>query len=268
MIRFMLAALLALVPGLAAAATPKIVEIAGGTYQVSVPEAWDGATALPMAFYLHGYRGSAAAVMANTGLRARFDEAGILLVVPDGAGNSWSHQGSPSRNRDDVAFLEAVREDVAARYPVEPRLSWATGFSQGSSMVWDLACSRPESFAAFVGFSGAFWDPAPERCVAPVNLLHVHGFSDPVVPLEGRAIRETFHQGDVFAGLAKLRELDGCRTNPTDFSTVGDLQCRSWNQCTSGKGLEFCMHPGGHMLPEGWFDLAWGWVKAHAGEGA
>ena len=64
-----------------------------------------------------------------------------MLVLPDGiATGPGPIDGSPSQARDELAFMDAVRADLLARWPIEPNRILVTGFSQGGSMVWDLAC--------------------------------------------------------------------------------------------------------------------------------
>ena len=126
-----------------------------------------------------------------------------MLILPDGIDKTWAHQGSPSQARDEIAFMDAVRADMLARWPIEPNEILVTGFSQGGSMVWDLACQRGSDYGAFVAVSGAFWEPLPERCVGgPVDLLHIHGTTDRTVPMAGRPIGDRWRQGDVMQGLA------------------------------------------------------------------
>ena len=43
--------------------------------------------------------------------------------------------GSPENHRDEFAFVKAVLDDAEARYPIDTRRLWASGFSQGASMV-------------------------------------------------------------------------------------------------------------------------------------
>jgi polyhydroxybutyrate depolymerase len=270
LLSFAAAVLLAAVFGAARAATDPICGVDGpcavatGSYRVSPPAGWDGTSPLPAALFFHGWQGSAAAEMADRALRRDFGDAGILLVFPDGAEKTWSHQGSPTQARDDIAFVRSVVADVERRWPVDTRLLWAVGFSQGASMVWDLAC-RGGGFAAYVAISGAFWEPMPADCpAAPANLLHVHGLVDNTVPLEGRRIGERWQQGDVFRSMAFLRQENGCPTRPDAFERSGDLMCRSWRASCAGGTLELCLHPGSHNLPKGWFPLAWDWVRTVA----
>ena len=184
-------------------------------------------------------------------------------MLPDGLGKTWAHQGSPSKARDEIAFMDAVRADLLARFPVEPARLLVTGFSQGGSMVWDLACRRGAEYEAFVAVAGAFWEPMPRHCTGgPVNLLHLHGTADPVVPMAGRWIRNTWKQGDVLAGLAVLRDLDGCSAAPDRAEQVDGLACQIWSSCDSGRELRLCEHGGGHLMPPDWVALAHAWARS------
>ncbi len=237
-----------------------------GEYRVSLPSGWDGASPLPAAIYFHGWQSTADATMANEKLREAFDDIGVMLIVPQGEEKSWSHVGSPTQARDEIAFVDQLLADVRSRWPIDESRFWVTGFSQGGSMAWDVACYRGDEFAAFAPVSGAFWEELPETCPAgPVNLRHIHGFVDNVVPLEGRAIR-TWQQGDVFESFQIMREVNGCRTNPAEFDLSDQRRCRIWNGCQSDRVLELCLHDRGHMAPEGWVADSWNWVQSLASD--
>src|SRR4051812_12756292 len=103
----------------------------------------------------------------------------------------------------------------------------------------------------------------PTACPGgPVNLSHVHGLTDAMVPLEGQAFAPAFAQGDVFASLGLLRTTDGCASAPTRFSTEGPLMCRHWEGCGTGQTLRLCLHPYGHDLRPEWIVDAWDWVQS------
>ena len=241
--------------------------VEGGTYRVRAPAAWDGYTPLPTAVYFHGWQDSAAGVMRNDGLGRALSERGILLVAPNGENGDWnfpdlgSAPGTPPR--DELAFVDRLVADVEQRFPVDRARLWATGFSIGGSMVWYEACHRGQAFAAYAPIAGAFWLPMPTACPGgPVNLSHIHGLTDAMVPLEGREPAPGFVQGDVFASLALLRTTDGCASAPTRFTTDGPLQCRVWEGCASGRTLRLCLHPYGHDLRPDWIVDAWNWVRS------
>ncbi|MFX4222836.1 MAG: alpha/beta hydrolase family esterase [Thalassobaculum sp.] len=242
-------------------------EIETGTYRAHVPASWDGATALPLLMFFHGYGQSGGVVMGNAELMDLADREGVLVIAPDGAEKRWAHQGAPARERlrDDDAFVAAVLADAKSRWPVDDARVWASGFSIGGSMAWHLACYRSELFTAFLPTAGAFWRPQPETCPAgPANLMHVHGTGDTVVPMTGRPIRDVYHQGDVLRGIASWREANGCPADPAEVSETGDLRCEIWRGCGSGKELQLCLHPGGHVIPKGYMAKAIAWADGLA----
>lgn len=237
--------------------------VPGGRYLALPPPGWDGQAPLPATIFFHGWRSSAKEFAANPSFTGAFAAQAVLLVLPDGLEGSWAHRGSPSTARDELAFLGAVRADLLARWHVEPGRLLVTGFSQGGSMVWDLACHRGRDYRAFVAVAGAFWEPLPERCEGgPVDLLHIHGTADPVVPMAGRSIRGTWRQGDVLKGLAVLRAADGCPAAARAEPMAAGLSCEVWDGCgSSGRELRLCRHPEGHLMPEGWVRLAHAWLR-------
>ena len=246
--------------------TPCVVEM--GSYLAVLPPGWDGRRPLAATIFFHGWQSSAASFAGDAAFTAAFAAEGVMLVLPDGLNHTWAHVGSPSQARDELAFMDQVRADLLARWPVDPGRILVTGFSQGGSMVWDLACYRGHDYRAFVAVSGAFWEPLPLQCASgPVDLLHLHGTSDDMVPMAGRSIGGHWRQGDVRQGLAILREADGCPAAPAREETVIGLSCEIWNDCSSGRELRLCLHPGGHMMPEGWVHLAHDWARGLGARG-
>ena len=243
--------------------------VATGSYHLAAPDAWDGTTPLPAVLFFHGYGSSGADVVGDASLRDSVTARGYLLIAPNGRSpgpgqrRSWAHQGSPFSGRDEEAFIAAVMADVAGRLPLRPDRVLVSGFSQGGSMAWHIACFAGRDFAAFAPVSGSFWRPHPESCPGgPVRLLHLHGFTDMVVPLEGRPIGDRWHQGDVFAAMALMREVDGCGSEPDRITIDDGRRCRAWTECALGGELELCLHDGGHKLPEGWLGRALDWFEA------
>lgn len=242
--------------------------MAGGRYLALPPPGWKGGDGASVAatIFFHGWNSSAAAFAADSAFTAAFAAEGVLLVLPDGLNGTWAHQGSPSTARDELAFMDAVRADLLARWRVDPRRLLVTGFSQGGSMVWDLACRRGRDYRAFAAISGAFWEPMPKTCDGgPVDLLHIHGTADDVVPMAGRAIHDKWRQGDVLAGLGVLRRLDGCAADAAPRAAPMDapgLSCQVWDGCASGREIRLCRHDGGHLMPPGWVRLVHAWARA------
>ena len=238
-------------------------EVENGRYLASAPGDWDGATALPAVVFFHGWQSSAELVLGNQALIGQLHDAGHLVILPDGRAKTWAHVGSPSQRRDEIPFIEAVVEDAKARFPIDPSRLWVSGFSQGGSMAWDVACYLGGAFTAFAPVAGAFWEPLPDACPGgPVDLRHIHGTADRVVPMAGRSIREVYRQGDVREGMAILRATDRCPAEPSAVVEQDGLTCEIWDNCGSGKELQLCLHGDGHTMPDGWLESTLAWLQA------
>jgi polyhydroxybutyrate depolymerase len=237
-------------------------KVASGSYRILLPpEAKPGRQGGAIVFF-HGYQGTAAEVIADPALVAVARRLGVALIAPEGLGRSWSFPGSPARNRDEFTFVAEMLDDIARRFPVDPHRLMASGFSQGGSMVWYLACRMPTRFAAFAPIAGAFWEPLPESCAGPrPKLIHVHGTSDSTVPLAGRALRQGYRQGDVFKSFAILAP-GGCTAGWADAAREAvaggtALTCRLASGCGGEARLELCLHGGGHVADAAWVERAW-----------
>ncbi|WP_264211180.1 alpha/beta hydrolase family esterase [Leisingera thetidis] len=241
--------------------------IEGGAYHIALPDGWQGG---PAVMFLHGYGSSGAKVIASTGLVAAFTRRGYAVIAPSGL--PWKH-GKPSDwsvrdgwntyPRNDRVFLREVLADAAARAGVKPDQLLLSGFSRGGSMVWDMACQAPEFAAAYAAVSGGFWLPMAQDCEGPVQLLHIHGFADEVVPLEGRAIPGSeagVVQADIWEGLQLWRRENGCRSNAAEHEAADGIWRKRWH-CAGG-GLELILHKGGHGLPQGWSTMALDWFES------
>jgi polyhydroxybutyrate depolymerase len=232
-----------------------------GSYHVQAPPDWDGRARLPVLMFLHRYGEGGVDVLADPAVAGPAQRLGWLLVAPDGANHTWAHEGSPSQLRDDRSFLRAVLADVKRRWPVDPRNVVLAGFSQGSSMVWDMACLAPLGFSAFLPFAGGFWERMPTACTAPVNLRHVHGRADTTVPLSGRTVRERWRQADIERGFTIWRETDRCTAPSVHTSDQNGLECDVWS-CRTHRTLELCLHPGGHEMRAEWLEDGLRWARS------
>lgn len=236
-------------------------QVAGGYYRLVLPRRAEPDRPVGAIMFFHGYQGSAEEVIADAGLGAVAERLGVALIAPAGAGRSWSFPGSPARHRDEFAFVAAVLDDATGRFPLDPAQIMASGFSQGGSMVWYLACRMPRRFAAFAPIAGAFWMPLPRDCVGPPpNLIHVHGTADSTVPIAGRSLRGGYRQGDLFESFAILAP-GGCTASwsaaVSHPGPPGAPACRLAPGCGGAGRLELCLHAGGHFADPAWVERAW-----------
>lgn len=244
-----------------------------GTYHLAFPDDWDGRRPLKPFVFFHGHGGSGVNEIRNRLLVTSLTRHDYLFVAPDGPmfnfrgtdRRGWAARlegATPRGKRDDIKFVEAVLADVARRVPLSPAQTVVSGFSSGGSMAWYFSCYSKLPLAGVVAIAGGLRRPLPAGGVrqedgsiatqcpgGPRTVLHIHGFSDRQVPLEGRGIR-AWHQGDVFEGLAVQRSTNRCDSRPDAMVAKGEFWCRTWNTCQSGKPVRFCLHAGGHGFPK------------------
>jgi polyhydroxybutyrate depolymerase len=164
------------------------------TYRVYVPHRTSLQAALPVVIALHGDQGSARTIERVSGFSEKADEAGFLAVYPNGT--SWGHLPLRSWNAgtccgyamnarvDDVAFVEALLDDLTHRYPVDPRRVYVAGMSNGGMLAYRLACEVSDRIAAIAAVAGAMTF-TPCTPIQPVAVLIVHGTEDAYVPYRG-----------------------------------------------------------------------------------
>ena len=139
--------------------------VAARPYEVDLPAGYDPAKPAPLLLLLHGY-GDRGASLASTrwNVAAAATPRGMLLARPNGTADShgsrfWNATDAccdfESKAIDDVGYLTAVIDDVAAHYRVDPKRVWALGLSNGGFMAHRLACDAADRFAAVVSVSGA-----------------------------------------------------------------------------------------------------------------
>ncbi|HUS54728.1 MAG TPA: PHB depolymerase family esterase [Thermohalobaculum sp.] len=246
-----------------------------GFYRLAMPK---GVTSpVPAIVFLHGWGGSSEGMMKNKAMLATLSARGYALIAPEGVRTSpqrdqknWAVRDGRDYERDDLAFIAEVLADAAAR-GIDRNRVLMTGFSRGASMVWDVACHMPKAARAYAPVAGAFWDPLPEACEGPVDLFQTHGWTDKVVPLEGRSVAGgTLTQGDAFASLRILRDANDCDPQMPDTAPMeadGDLWFRNWTHCPGGR-IDLMLHPGGHSVPAGWLERALDWFEARLVDGS
>jgi len=131
------------------------------------------------------------------------DDEGFLLVVPNGVNAATGDPSGDDQNwndcrgdataaetgADDVGFIAALLDWVAARYDVDPDRVYATGSSNGGQMSFRLAMELGHRFAAIAPFI-ANWAAVPEcnEPWGPVPVQMVNGTADSYQPWEGGGI--------------------------------------------------------------------------------
>ncbi len=246
---------------------PDACQVPMGEYHAAVPDTPKEGN--PAVLFIHGFGGSGANVLRNTGMVNKILDRGYTIIAPtgmprtEGRGASWSFHPQRAEKRDESQFFDQVVQNAADRFDVNPDNVLMAGFSIGGSMTSYIACENPGQFSAYAPVAGGLWRPHPAGCEGPVKLFHTHGWRDGTVPLEGRVLRNgALRQGDVFHGMQIWRDTNACDNMKADeMTTDGDFWRRKWTSCAPDSALEFALFPGGHSVPQGWADMALDWYE-------
>ena len=235
-------------PALACSQTTDCV-LGERSYRIVLPDDHPAGEPLGAIVFAHGYRGSAEGTMRSDALTGLAQTLNLAIVAANADGDDWRIPGVPSfpgaDGEAELAYFDALREDLIQRFTVDAERIVATGFSAGGMMTWHLACHRGDTFAGFVPLAGTFWAPLPESCpTTAVDLIHYHGTADSIVPIEGRPIAET-HQGDVREAMALFTTAGDY--SPVESDPTPGLDC-SLRRNDDGQRLELCLFEGGHEL--------------------
>jgi poly(3-hydroxybutyrate) depolymerase len=266
-----------LLPGRAAAAPldqwgyeENSVAFQGGErgYWLRVPPDKQGA--LPLVIALHGAGATAGAFAGETHLAPAGDAVGMMIAFPSGIGADGRETFNAriccgeavTKQVDDVGFIGAVIDDVAAHHPLDRHRIYATGMSNGGMLVYQLAAIHPEWFAAIAPVSATiggmtrdgagYLIPAPSR---PVPVLIIHGMQDGYVLYNGGASPNLSfpHRWklSVADALSFWADADGCSEPPATAELVpGKLRETSYAHCAQGSTVKLlAIEDGDHSWP-------------------
>lgn len=221
-------------------------------YILDVPESVHAQVPVPLVFDFHGWGHSGAGVWEVSRFKELAAQRGFITVYPEGL--PVGIFGRPPRagweietltdNRD-LAFVRAMLDDIEARYCIDRRRIYATGFSNGGFLSHILGCAMSDRFAAVAPVSGGdlLVDCKPKRAV-PV-LIH-HGTQDPLIPIaKAEAARD---------GWANR---NGCG----NFVTEGS--CRRYTDCRDDGEIVYCEENVAHTWPSAASDRIWRFFESH-----
>lgn len=206
----------------------------------------------PVVMVLHGLGVSARSMSNVAPWRAAVERDAFVAVFPQGVENSWNlgRCCAPASvlGIDDVEFLGAVVDEVAARPELDAERLYLTGFSNGALMAYAMACERPGAFAAVAPMAGSnISECLPD---VPVSLLHQHSDVDLVVPYGGGVALGSVLLVDAFPSVpdtvSAWAEADGC-ASPPQVVQDADVERTVWQDCADGTRVELVRVPGvGH----------------------
>lgn len=170
--------------------------IAARPYASHVPDGLVEGTPAPLVVVLHGYSASGALQARYFGMLDASDRYGFLLAYPDGTVDGFDKHFWNATDAccgfgaevDDVAYLNAVIDDMSARHSVDAARIYLVGHSNGAFMSHRMACDAAPRIAAIAALAGTVWND-PTKCAPSehVSVLQIHGDADLTIPYGGGA---------------------------------------------------------------------------------
>lgn len=160
-------------------------------YTLYVPQSYDPAQPAPLVTVLHGRPSNAIGMAYISDMNATAEREGFIVLYPDGVGNEWNYvRNVPiymTSDRDDVAFITHLIQDLSKSVSIDLQRTYVTGFSNGGFMTQRIACEAPDSFAAFAVVGATVFYGLTDICAdqQPVDIMFIHGTRDVSVPWEG-----------------------------------------------------------------------------------
>jgi poly(3-hydroxybutyrate) depolymerase len=160
-----------------------------------------------------------------------------------GTGDGDSGCGWPNSSGQDMALVDAVVAQVEENFCVDTNRIFATGWSYGGSMSYEVGCERP------LGKTGsATWGV---RAIAIYSAAQMSGSCKPSTPIGFYASHGT-HDGvlnydSMGLPLAQnFAKANGCTWATPTKVTSGTHVCANLTGCKTGAPLEFCSFNGDH----------------------
>lgn len=249
------------------------------SYLVHVPASHPALPAVILNF--HGGAGNAKGQENYSGMDRSSDRDGYLAVYPNGTGRfenrflSWNAGTccgyAMKNNIDDVAFVLALLDDLAAKTPIDRKRVYATGLSNGAMMAYRLAVEAGDQIAAIAPVAGSMVLPLfhPTR---PMPIMHIHSTDDPRALYNGGlgppfpfTDARTMHP-NVEQVLTQWRKFDECPAKPEVGATLNGKSDSPddgntateyvWGPCASGTEVVLWKLTGsGHVWPGGTRDF-------------
>jgi polyhydroxybutyrate depolymerase len=237
-------------------------------YEIHVPPSYHPGSPQPTLLMLHGGGGNPAGLRWQANMEKEADERGYILIYPAGTHHLFKDKGlfwnvGPKRKNaemngvDDVAFLEAVLDDAAGFFDLDPKRVYATGISNGAHMSYRMACEsdRVAAIAPIAGVEklGKYYQ-APQR---GVPIIHFHGKDDLWNTYNGGPTsNKSGFESRALPGLEEHIQdwvkANGCQINTSRGQRVGEAERIVYDKGKNGSEvIVWILHDGGHTWPSG-----------------
>jgi polyhydroxybutyrate depolymerase len=193
----------------------------------------------PLVLGFHGHGGKMQATALQFHIQALWPQAVVVYPQglnsqtpndPSGTKPGWQFKAGDSGDRD-LKLVDAIVTTMNAKYSVDKRRIYTTGFSNGGVFSYLLWSARPKTIAAVGEVAGRLEPTQP--LTVPRALLAVAGRTDTVNPFPGQQ-----------QSIATARQANGA----TGAGVPCGLFC-TFYASAGGTPVKTLIHPGGHVVP-------------------
>ncbi len=240
------------------------------SYLLRVPPKASGS--LPLVIALHGAGGSAGGFAEETRMGAAGDAMKMMVAFPAGVERVPGREtfnaqiccgDAVAGQVDDIGFIGALIEDVAAHHKLDRARVYATGMSNGGMLAYQLAARHPEWFAAVAPVSATIGGMTRVGSTyiipiakTPVPMMIIHGVQDDDILYGGGTAPRLNYPNrwkmSVADALSFWATVDGCRGAPEETEPVAaTLKSTLYAQCRDGTQVHlWSIENGGHAWPD------------------
>jgi polyhydroxybutyrate depolymerase len=209
-------------------------------YDLVLPDSYDDSTPLPLLFNLHPLvlGGSLHSIWTSeSGMNAKGNAEGFIVVQPDGTGSPASWNGGAAccdpaftDDVDDVGYIEALAEEIRATVCVDERRVYAAGMSNGGYLSNRIGCEHPERVAAIAPVVSSL---SPELACSgerPMPVFQISGSEDDLAS----------KQASIDAWVLR----NEC-SDHTTIAETGTVTCTTHDRCAGSVEVTHCVVAGG-----------------------
>ncbi len=226
-------------------------------FWMSIPEA-DAGLKLPVLMAFHGGGGRPFPFPQQGKFEALAKSKRVIFVRPLSelvAPNEGEWQlNTTDTTRQDIDFVEALLDKLPSTYCVDPKRTYATGYSLGSMFTYELACQLNARFAAIASYAGTM-PVAPKSCELNDNvaIMHIHGKDDWIISYKNQWDWKAWDSVGTMMDISKLVDLWGQKNNckKKNEKQTGPTLHRVHDECDKGVRVE---HYGLDAVQHNWPD--------------
>ncbi len=240
-------------------------------YDIHVPPSYHKEKPAPLVMVFHGGGGDPGSVRYESDMDSTSDRNGFIVVYPAGTPTRmlfkdrlliWN-DGRAFKNGehsevDDVAYVDALLEDLSQLFNVDKKRIYACGYSNGAQLTFRLAKRRSDAIAAIAVVAGQrppedAYDPVPSR---PIPLMQFAGVGDTFSPYEGgKPPKDAAFKAEIKPVRQTVKawaDFNKCKPEPVEEKRIGNAVMRRYGYCQSGAEVVFwTLEDGGHTWPGG-----------------